>query len=73
MCIRDRSKGVSINATSTLNINPETSSPTNKSQGSAPNEHKRNITVKVSMNCEVKVEKLFLSHNILPFVFCFQK
>ena len=44
----------------------------NKSLFSDLKFNKKNI-VKVSINWEKKVEKLFLSHSILPFVSFFQK
>ena len=58
-------RGVSIRATSTLNKNPEISNPVNISQGSVFVIHNKKTTVKVSINCDEKVEKLFLI--ITPF------
>ena len=39
-----------------------------ESHGRASNEQSKKITVNESINCDVKVEKLFLNHN-LPLVF----
>ncbi len=62
-----------MRATSTLNMNAEIRRPKKESHGRASNEQSKKITVNESINCDVKVEKLFLNHNNLPLVFFFQK
>ena len=57
----------------TLKINPESTSPKNKSHGKTPKTESRHTTEKVSKNCDAKVEKLFLNQSILPLVSFFQK
>ncbi len=56
-----------------LKIKPLINKGTNKSQLNILNEHNRNNTEKVSIACEVIVEKLFLTQSILPLVIFFQK
>ena len=56
-----------------LNKKPLISKVPNRFQGKTLNKHNNVITVKVSINCDEKVEKLFLNHKCFPFVFCFQK
>ena len=54
-------------------MNAEIRRPKKESHGRASNEQSKKITVNESINCDVKVEKLFLNHNNLPLVFFFQK
>ena len=61
-----------MRATNTLNKNPEISKPVNISHGSVLVTHSKKTTVKVSINCDEKVEKLFLNQSIFPLVFFFQ-
>ena len=65
--------GVSNAATNILKINAEKTSPTNCDQSSIWKIVKKKITEKESINWEVNVEKLFLSHKCFPFVKFFQK
>ena len=56
-----------------VNMNAEIRRPKKESHGRASNDQSKKITVNESINCDVKVEKLFLNHNNLPLVFFFQK
>ena len=65
--------GVSRAATTTLKRNPLNSNPPKSAQSNFPKVLNKNNTVNVSINCEVKVEKLLRTHSILPLVSRFQK
>ena len=54
-------------------MNAETRRPKKESHGRASNEQSKKITDNESINCDVKVDKLFLNHNNFPLVFFFQK
>ena len=56
-----------------LKMKPLMTKPKNLSQGSTPKIQSNPTTVTVSINWEEKVEKLFLTQSIFPFVTRFQK
>ena len=66
-------RGVSNNATITLNKNPEITRTKNLSSGRIPKRISNDTIVNVSTNCDVKVEKLFLNQRCFPLVSFFQK
>ena len=66
-------RGVSNNATITLNKNPEIIRTKNLSSGRIPKIISSDTIENVSTNCDVKVEKLFLNQRCLPLVSVFQK
>ena len=57
----------------TLKRKPLINKPEKMSQGRILKEHNRKTTVKVSINCEAKVEKLLRNHKCFPLVSFFQK